>query len=146
MSGPGAGSMIPASLDPVRLAALEGAFAAIGRADVDALVEFYADDYVLELPYAHPEAKRIEGRAVVIEYLRAALAVFRFTLTITRIVPAADPDLWVAEYTSEGHVVPSGAPYANSYVGFVRFRGDRVCALREFYDPLRSAQALSAGT
>ncbi len=129
-------------LDPIRLACLEGAFAAISRADVDALSEFYTPDYVLELPYAHPEAKRVEGRDLVIEYLRAALAVFRFTLSITRVVPAADPDLWVVEYASAGQVVPTGKPYTNTYVGFVTFRGGQICALREFYDPLRSLEAL----
>ncbi len=135
--------MTSPAVNPARMACLEGAFAAIGRADVDALRDFYTPDYVLELPYAHPEAKRIEGRDIVIEYLRSALAVFRFTLTVTRIVPAADPDLWVAEYKSEGEAVPTGKRYRNSYVGFVTFRGDQISALREYYDPLRSAEALT---
>ncbi len=128
--------------DANRLALVERSFAAIGRGDVEALADCYTPDYVLELPYARPEPKRIEGRDTVGEYLRAALGVFRFELTITEVYPTTDPDRWVLEYVSEGHVVPTGKRYANRYVGIMTFRGDRIASTREFYDPTAALHAL----
>jgi ketosteroid isomerase-like protein len=119
---------------------LRRAFAAIGAADVDALADLYADDYVLELPYAKPQPVRVEGRGAVQDYLRRAFQVFRFELTITGVHELVGGDL-IAEYTSEGTVVPTGRRYANSYVGLWRFAGGRVRSTREWYDPLVAAEA-----
>ena len=119
---------------------LRRAFAAIGAADVDALADLYTDDYVLELPYAKPQPVRVEGLGAAQEYLRRAFQVFRFELTITGVDELVGGDL-VAEYTSEGTVVPTGRRYANSYVGLWRFAGGRVRATREWYDPIVSAEA-----
>jgi uncharacterized protein len=126
--------------DPANLDVLLRAFAAIGAADVDAFDDLYTDDYVLELPYAKPEPVRVEGLAPVKDYLRRAFTVFRFDLTITAVHELVDGDL-VAEYTSEGTVVPTGRRYANTYVGLWRFADGRVRATREWYDPLVSAEA-----
>ena len=119
---------------------LRRAFTAIGAADVDALADVYTDDYVLELPYAKPQPVRVEGLGAAQEYLRRAFQVFRFELTITGVDELVGGDL-VAEYTSEGTVVPTGRRYANSYVGLWRFAGGRVRATREWYDPIVSAEA-----
>lgn len=121
---------------------LRAAFDAIGDADVDALASIYAEDYVLVMPYAKPEAVRIEGRDAVLPYLARAFETFRFRLTITSVAELADGDL-VAEYTSEGSVVPTGKRYANSYVGIWRFRDGQVVSTKEWYDPMISAEALS---
>lgn len=120
---------------------LRRVFAAFGSADVAALDHLYTDDYVLELPYAKPEPVRVEGRETVQAYLTGAFQVFRFELTITAVHELAGGDL-VAEYTSEGTVVPTGRRYANTYVGLWRFRDGRVCATKEWYDPIVSAEAL----
>lgn len=123
-------------------ALLRRVFDAIGAADVDALGELYADDYVLEMPYAKPEPVRVEGLATVQAYLRQAFEVFRFELTISEVHPLADLNAVVAEYTSEGRVVPTGKRYANSYIGIWRFRDGKVAATKEWYDPVVSAEAV----
>ena len=120
---------------------LRRVFDAFGAADVAALDDLYTDDYVLELPYAKPVPVRVEGREAVQAYLTNAFQVFRFELTITAVYDLADGDL-VAEYTSEGAVVPTGRRYANSYVGIWRFRDGRVRATKEWYDPIVSADAM----
>jgi uncharacterized protein len=121
---------------------LRAAFAAIGAADVDALASIYAEDYVLVMPYAKPAPVRLEGRDTVLPYLARAFETFRFELTITDVHELAGGDL-VAEYTSEGRVVPTGKRYANSYVGIWRFRDGQVASTKEWYDPMISAEALA---
>ena len=114
-------------------------FAVLSAADVDALVDLYTDDYVLELPYAKPEARRVEGLDAVVPYLRRAFEIVRFTLTITEVYDLASGDGAVAEYTSTGRNLQQDTAFANRYIGLWRFRGDRVCFTREFYDPMRAA-------
>lgn len=124
---------------------LRRVFDAFGAGDVDALDDLYTEGVVLEMPYAKPAPVRVEGRAAVQEYLRAAFGTFRFTLAITDVHELAGEEALMAEYTSEGTVVPTGARYANTYVGIWRFRDGRVSSTREWYDPIVSAAALAAG-
>jgi ketosteroid isomerase-like protein len=117
-------------------------FDAFGAGDVAALDDLYTEDYVLELPYAKPEPVRVEGRSTVQTYLTGAFQVFRFQLSITDHWKLEGTDALVAEYTSEGTVLPTGARYANTYVGIWRFRDGRVSHTKEWYDPIVSAQAV----
>lgn len=125
------------SIDLVR-----SVFDAFGAGDVAALDHLYTDDYVLELPYSKPTPVRVEGRANVQEYLTGAFQVFRFQLTVTDHWKLEGVDALVAEYVSEGTVLPTGKRYANNYVGIWRFRDGRVSATKEWYDPIVSAEAM----
>jgi ketosteroid isomerase-like protein len=117
-------------------------FDAFGAGDVAALDDLYTEDYVLELPYAKPDPVRVQGRAEVQQYLTGAFQVFRFQLTVTDHWRLEGVDALVAEYTSEGSVVPTGRRYANNYVGIWRFRDGRVSRTTEWYDPVISAAAM----
>ncbi|MCU1380947.1 MAG: hypothetical protein JWN29_3930 [Acidimicrobiales bacterium] len=117
-------------------------FDAFATGDVAALDDLYTEDYVLELPYAKPEPVRVVGRADVQAYLAGAFQVFRFALSISDHWKLEGTDALVAEYTSEGTVLPTGARYANTYVGIWRFRDGRVSHTKEWYDPVVSAQAI----
>ena len=111
-------------------------FEIIGTGDADALVLHYTDDYVLELPYATTDGgRRYEGRDAVRTRLRAVFRVLRLNLTITQSHPTADPDLVIAEYTSEGTSLPTGERTSNRYVGFWWFREGLVCRTREYFNP-----------
>ena len=113
---------------------LQSVFDAMG--DADAVVAHYTDDYVLELPYAHPEKlDRTEGKEAVRERLVGAFQVFSFTLQITDVYPCVDPDLLIAEYISQGEVIPTGRRYSNRYIGLWRFRDGKVCCTREYLNP-----------
>src|SRR3954465_8814304 len=107
--------------DPRHLDVIGRAFDAIAAGDADALVTNSTDDYFLELPYADPP-KVVVGREEVREYLRAAFGVFRFRLVVEEVFVTADPDMVVAEYSSEGQVVATGASYVNKYIGLFWFR------------------------
>ncbi|WP_419923618.1 nuclear transport factor 2 family protein [Candidatus Poriferisocius sp.] len=121
---------------------LRSVFDAMG--DADAVVAHYTDDYVLELPYFRPEGPdRVEGKEVVRERLVQAFKILSFTLHITEVYPCTDPDLVIAEYTSQGEVLPAGRHYSNRYIGLWRFRDGKVCFTREYLNPeiIRAALA-----
>ena len=122
-------------------ATLTRLFDALNTQDWGALASLYTDDYVLELPFHDPEPVRAQGLAEVAAALGPQLQTFRFTLSLVEVHECLDPDLLVAEYTSEGTVTTTGKPYANTYIGLYRFRDGRVCGVKEFYDPLVALRA-----
>jgi hypothetical protein len=117
-------------------------FDAFGTGDVAALDHLYTEDYVLELPFSKPAPVRVEGRTAVQEYLTGAFQVFRFQLSVTDHWTLEGVDGLVAEYVSEGTVLPTGKRYANTYVGIWRFRDGQVSHTKEWYDPIVSAEAM----
>ena len=116
--------------------------AALSRGDLEGHLVGCSDDFVLELPYADPP-QTVTGKEAVRAYLAPALATFSMHLDITRLVNCLDPDVLIAEYTSEGHVTTTDKPYANSYIAIVQFRGDLICAQREYYNPVPALHALA---
>jgi ketosteroid isomerase-like protein len=116
--------------------------AALSRGDLEGHLVGCSDDFVLELPYADPP-QTVTGKEAVRAYLTPALATFSMRLDITRLVNGLDSDVLIAEYTSEGHVTTTNKPYTNSYIAIVRFRGELMCAQREYYNPVPALRALA---
>jgi len=56
----------------------------------------------------------------------------------------ADPDAAVAEVQAEARIKATGRRYRQAYVVFLRAAGGKIAFLREYFDPVRAAQALDA--
>jgi ketosteroid isomerase-like protein len=106
-----------------------------------------ADDLVWELPYApaigHPA--RLSGREEVVRHVSWFLgAVEDFRFFDLQVYALADPDAAVAEVQAEARIKPTGRLYRQAYVVFLRAAGGKIAFLREYFDPVRAAQALDA--
>ena len=104
-----------------------------------------ADDLVWELPYAsaigHPA--RLSGRDEVVRHVTWFLgAVEQFRFFDLHVHAFADPDAAVAEVQAEARIKPTGRLYRQAYVVFLRAAGGKIAFLREYFDPVRAAQAL----
>jgi uncharacterized protein len=104
-----------------------------------------ADDLLWELPYApaigHPA--RLSGREEVVRHISWFLgAVEKFHFFDVRVHAFADPEAAVAEFKAEGLIKPTGRLYLQEYVLFLRAAGGKIAFLREYFDPVRAAQAL----
>jgi ketosteroid isomerase-like protein len=104
-----------------------------------------ADDLVWELPYApaigHPA--RISGRDEVVRHVTWFLeAVEQFRFFDLKVYACADPDAAVAEFQAEARIKSTGRLYRQQYVLFLRAAGGKIAFLREYFDPVRAAQAL----
>ena len=104
-----------------------------------------ADDLVWELPYAptigHPG--RLSGREEVMGFVTWFLgAVDAFRFFDLQVYACADPDAAVAEVKAEGLIKPTGRHYSQEYVVFLRAAGGKIAFLREYFDPVRAAQAM----
>jgi uncharacterized protein len=70
------------------------------------------------------------------------VAQFRFfDLTV---YACADPDMAVAEVKAEARIKPTGRRYRQEYVVFLRAAGGKIAFLREYFNPVRAAQAMDA--
>jgi len=106
-----------------------------------------ADDLVWELPYApalgHPA--RLAGREEVVRHVTWFLgAVENFRFFDLTVYACTDPDAAVAEVKAEARIKPTGRLYRQEYVLFLRAAGGKIAFLREYFYPVRAAQALDA--
>ena len=104
---------------------------------VDELVELFADDAVMELPFAPGKMpRRHVGKAAIGEFQRFARDAFsRFSMRVGAIHEMTDPNVVVAEHSSDAVVAENGRPYCNHYVTFFTFDDDgRITSWREYYD------------
>ena len=104
-----------------------------------------ADDLVWEPPYApamgHPV--RLSRRKEVVRHVTWSLgAVIQFRFFDLQVYALADPDTAVAEVQAEARIKTTGRPYRQAYVLFLRAAGGKIACLREYFDPVRAAQAL----
>ncbi len=105
---------------------------------VDDLIALFADDAVMELPFAPGRMeKRYEGKDAILAFQLFARDSFSsFSMTIDAIHETVDPHVVIAEHRSDGVVAENGRPYRNHYVTVFTFDDDGlVVGWREFYDP-----------
>ena len=106
-----------------------------------------ADDLVWELPYApsigHPA--RLSGREEVVGFVTWFLgAVEHFRFFDLTVYACADPDVAVAEVKAEARIKATARLYRQEYVVFLRAAGGKIAFLREYFNPVRAAQAMDA--
>jgi uncharacterized protein len=71
-------------------------------------------------------------------------AVENFRFFDLTVYPCADPDVAVAEVKAEARIKPTGRLYRQEYVVFLRAAGGKIAFLREYFNPVRAAQAMDA--
>lgn len=124
------------------LARLRAYFDLIATGDVDALAEYWHEDLVFEAPFSFTGTpSRTEGKQAVHDRLSGSYGLVTMAFTITEIHELVDPDRFLVEYTSDGHMLDSGERYTNAYITLVEFRDGRMTLFREFYDSQRCAAA-----
>jgi uncharacterized protein len=112
-------------------------FGLIDQQCTDELVAWYADDALMELPFApRSMPKRYEGRDEIAGFIGIVREAFSsFSMTIDSIQQTSDPDLVIVEHHSDGVVAANGRTYDNRYVTFVRFdAAGKIAHWREYYD------------
>ena len=105
--------------------------------DVEALVERFADDAVMELPFAPGRMPKLyEGRDAIAGFQRFARDAFSsFSMTLDAVYETADPHVVIAEHRSNGIVAENGRSYRNRYCTVFTFDdAGRIAGWREFYD------------
>jgi ketosteroid isomerase-like protein len=112
-------------------------FVLVDAQRTDELCERFADDAVMELPFAPGKMAR---RYVGIDQVRGFITSVRdsfssFAMVVDAVHATTDPDLVIVEHHSDAVVAEDGRPYRNRYVTFVRFdAAGKIVQWREYYD------------
>jgi ketosteroid isomerase-like protein len=112
-------------------------YALIDGMKTDELIDEFADDVVMELPFA-PGAmpKRYEGKAAAAGFLTSVRDAFSsFSMMVDAVHETTDPHVVIVEHHADGVVAENGRTYDNRYVTFITFdAAGEVTHWREYYD------------
>ena len=103
----------------------------------------WAEDGVLEFPYAPPGRRsRYVGKADIVAYMQGVSG--RMTaggLQYYDVHPMLDPAKVCIEMGLSGTIVATGLPIAQRYVSIVETKGGRIWRYREYWNPIASMDA-----
>jgi ketosteroid isomerase-like protein len=120
--------------------------AGISSGDWSSLHELYAEEAVVEMPFARPAPVRLHGRADVRRHFAGnAAGPIRLRARDVRVHETADPEVIVAEYAYDGQVTTTGAGFRMSNVQVLRVRDGLIVESRDYHDHAAIAQALGNG-
>jgi len=111
--------------------------------DLAALAELYAEDVVIEMPFAAPlfPTRRTTTR----EELRAQFARpsgRTYTrVDNVRILESSDPDVAIIEYDLHGNVNETGRDFTLSYIQIITVKGGLITHSRDYNSIVQAAQA-----
>ena len=109
-----------------------------GLVDGDHYFDMLTDDVVFEYVITVPGyPRRVAGRDAVAELYRPYGTTFGLRRCHDlRVHHDQKTGVVVLEYASEGHVVPTGAPYANHYISVLTIVDRKITHWRDYLDPL----------
>ncbi|MFI0572647.1 nuclear transport factor 2 family protein [Streptomyces tendae] len=106
--------------------------------DIDGWVGLWADDGVMEFPFA-PEGRprRLEGRAAVAAYMRHYPDhIDLHDFPELRVHQTTDARTVVVEMRGVGRLVRTGAPFDMTYIAVVTVEDGRFTSYRDYWNPL----------
>ncbi|MEU3144657.1 MULTISPECIES: nuclear transport factor 2 family protein [unclassified Streptomyces] len=114
--------------------------------DMAAFTALYADDAVMEFPFAPPgRPQRLDGRAAVEAYLDGCTDMVDIQrVHDVTVHETADPEVIVAEMAASGRVVATGAPYTARYVAVLTVVDGRIRHYRDYWNPLMLQEVSAA--
>ncbi|MCV7168420.1 nuclear transport factor 2 family protein [Mycobacterium manitobense] len=129
-------------MQPVEL--VDRALDLLVRQDMAGFADLWADDGVIEFPFAAPGyPERVVGREAVAEYMRGYPDLLRIEDFPHKVVhETVDPGVVIVEFEAAGTVVASGAPYRMRYIAVITVRDGRIQSYRDYWSPLAAAEAM----
>lgn len=111
--------------------------------DMPGFIGLFADDAVVEFPFAPPgRPRRLDGRGAVHDYLIDYPDTFDVhRVDVDTVHRTADPEVIVAEFSAQGTVVATGEPYESPYVAVLTVRDGRIAHYRDYWNPLLALAA-----
>ncbi len=118
---------------------------AFGHKDFDRFETYFIPDAVFDWPYL--PVSGFPSRIVGVHKFRLTteqgMADFDpYRHRVTQFFDLIEPDMLIAEYESDTFYHPTGRPYANKYLGIVRFTGEKISWWKEYINPLTIKEAM----
>ena len=113
----------------------------------DEWIDLWADDGVLEFPFAPPGRRsRYVGKPDILAYMKAVAVrmegrIKSEGLEYFRVHPMLDPARACVEMGVKGRILESGAPYHQKYISIVETKDGKVSLYTEYWNPIVSMDA-----
>ncbi|MYS90584.1 MULTISPECIES: nuclear transport factor 2 family protein [Streptomyces] len=106
--------------------------------DISAWVGLWAEDGVMEFPFAPPGwPRRLEGKEAIAAYMRPYPDhIDLHAFPDLRIHRTTDPETIVAEMRGVGRLVKTDSPYEMTYIAVVTVRDGLIASYRDYWNPL----------
>ncbi|WP_313803230.1 nuclear transport factor 2 family protein [Sphingobium sp.] len=121
---------------------LSGALHALTQKDVQPWIDMFAEDGVMEFPFALPGYPgRVDGKQAIADYL----ADYPDHLSLSAIHGPKfhhSGEVMIAEFSVEGTAVATGRPYNQRYISVITFQGDNIAMYRDYWNPVVAIEAL----
>ncbi|BAY87567.1 hypothetical protein NIES267_70910 [Calothrix parasitica NIES-267] len=117
--------------------------ATLAAGNMDKLMNFWADEGVLEFPFHPPAAvERVEGKSNITEYFNGTTGKKKpLDFPITGSYPMLDPNLVLIEFEGKLQNLVTGEHYTNKYCVLFKFNEvGKVTLFREYFDSLKRQQ------
>ena len=103
---------------------------------------WYAEDAVVEYPFALPTPTRLDGVQAIRKYFAAA-ATSPLQLQLRNMIvhETADPEVVVAEWDYDGMVTTTGRSFQVSNIQVSRVRNGKIIASRDYHNHVVLAEA-----
>lgn len=122
----------------------ERLLAGFGSDDWSRLHEMYAEDAVVQMPFALPAPVRLHGREEVRRHL-AGNAQVGITLRVSgvRMHETADPEVVIAEFDYDGHAASTGRDFHVANIQVLRVRDGLIQETRDYHNHAVLADVLT---
>jgi ketosteroid isomerase-like protein len=108
------------------------------------VADLYAEDAVVDILFALPEPRRLEGRETIRAHFAAAAAgPLRFEVYDVTVHETADPEVVVAEFWYRGHVAGGDRSFEAANVQVLRVRDGLIVSSRDYHNHAAIAAALA---
>ena len=114
--------------------------ATLAEGNMDKLMDFWAEDGVLEFPFHPPDAHdRIEGKSKIAEYFQGTEGKKKpLAFPIKDSYPMLDPKMVLLEFQGQLQNMVTKERYTNEYVVLFGFNeAGQVTLFREYFDSLK---------
>ncbi|MFD0384890.1 nuclear transport factor 2 family protein [Streptomyces stramineus] len=109
---------------------------------IDEWLDLFHPDGVLEFPFPPGWQASLRGRAALAEHMKHFPEQLRMTFSEVTFHETTDPELIVAEFTSEGTALVTGRTFRQTYVSVVWTENGLITRFRDFWNPLVITEAL----
>ena len=111
--------------------------------DWDKWINLWADDAILEFPFAPKNRPSIyRGKQDILTYMSSTTrSIVVESVAELKISLMLDPNKIVVELTINGHLKNNGATYNQQYVTFFEFESGKIKHYREYWNPVVSIDA-----
>lgn len=116
----------------------------IATRQFDTLADLYAEDCVIDLPFALPEPLRLAGREAVHQHFQS-VSKGPVTIKVGNVVThqTTDPEVIVAEFDYEGHVSTNGRTFNVANIQVFCVRDGLIAWSRDYHHHAAIARALT---